>query len=595
MGIDATNFHSIFIIENRNAWNGVNLSLDKEKDLVLCMDFGLFHKLNKENFNVLYLDHLLDTETARKCNSEMNYYLQNWFMGEDKKDLLNYKGYNIGDALLLHVLNDITYFCHFFFNMLIIKKFKYHEIFVISEDAIVAEVLTKLNLSFTKLEITAPTEILPVYNFPIIKWTDDKINKKSLKSILKDSAANLLDSAFYIRDLFLLKKKKTVFIQNYYPTSSIIQTLIDEGKINVILNNYTPKKSILKQKRISFGTYNNGTEAIEVIENFKSAKKINWTYEGFDLGQFLQDQLLSTVEKRVDEGISVIKSIEKYFSKNPIQLMIPVTNLWLENRLIMNYCRNHGIPVFMIINGLLNVKHWRDAHDSNWVNCYSDSLKVDYFKNKSNALSIGDPRMDVYAKADSKIINRDNPVIVIGAAAYNHIDQTSYVAFEFDFLFDVLSVLSKLTAGGKQRHVILKVRANGYADAYQDFVNEYFPDLGVEVIQYSSFIEVVKKADLYLSFYSQTLMEAAALGIPTIYYKKDDADMYKPYDNESELVTAVNCDELELRINDFYKDDIVFRPFLDRKVLEKYIGPLDGNNLQRNLDFIESLLKNDVN
>jgi hypothetical protein len=30
---------------------------------------------------------------------------------------------------------------------------------------------------------------------------------------------------------------------------------------------------------------------------------------------------------------------------------------------------------------------------------------------------------------------------------------------------------------------------------------------------------------------------------------------------------------------------------LDRDVMEKYIGPLDGKNLERNMNFIDTMLK----
>ena len=53
----------------------------------------------------------------------------------------------------------------------------------------------------------------------------------------------------------------------------------------------------------------------------------------------------------------------------------------------------------------------------------------------------------------------------------------------------------------------------------------------------------------------------------------------------------MNCNDLSRAINDFQNNHPRFDAFLDRKVMEKYIGPLDGKNLERNLDFIYELLK----
>ena len=42
---------------------------------------------------------------------------------------------------------------------------------------------------------------------------------------------------------------------------------------------------------------------------------------------------------------------------------------------------------------------------------------------------------------------------------------------------------------------------------------------------------------------------------------------------------------------DFQESHVRYNAFLNREIMEKYIGSLDGNNLQRNLDFIYELLE----
>jgi hypothetical protein len=96
---------------------------------------------------------------------------------------------------------------------------------------------------------------------------------------------------------------------------------------------------------------------------------------------------------------------------------------------------------------------------------------------------------------------------------------------------------------------------------------------------------------LYISIYSQTLFEAASLGIPTIYYKKDTELNNRPFDAKSELVTALNVDELKEKILLFYENDDCYKSFIRKDVMEKYIGPLDGKNHERIVEFIYSLVK----
>lgn len=273
--------------------------------------------------------------------------------------------------------------------------------------------------------------------------------------------------------------------------------------------------------------------------------------------------------------------------------MVPVTNLWLNNRLIMNYCKENNIPIFMIINGLLNTDFTHEAKDSDWVNCYSESIKKEYYKNSATAIPLGDPRMDAYSAIKPRHINYQYPNIVIGAAGFDPTDLNSYVAYEFDFLFDILQVINDLRTEGYKNQVVLKVRANGYIGLYKSFIDEYYPQLNVKIEQAIPFIEVVKQADLYISFYSQTVFEASCLGVPVIYFKKDNQYFHAPFNNNSnELTTAINTEELKSKISAFYSQDSCFDLFLTKQVMEKYIGNLDGKNTERNLEFIDSLIKN---
>jgi hypothetical protein len=75
-----------------------------------------------------------------------------------------------------------------------------------------------------------------------------------------------------------------------------------------------------------------------------------------------------------------------------------------------------------------------------------------------------------------------------------------------------------------------------------------------------------------------------------LYYKKDNEVLNPPFDGKSELVTVGNVDALVEAIEDFRRGDGRFHAFLQRSVMEKYIGPLDGGNLERNLNFIYDFL-----
>jgi spore coat polysaccharide biosynthesis predicted glycosyltransferase SpsG len=193
-------------------------------------------------------------------------------------------------------------------------------------------------------------------------------------------------------------------------------------------------------------------------------------------------------------------------------------------------------------------------------------------------------------KNSAKFINREEPIISIGTSGFNSIDLISYVAIEFDFMFDVLSAFQEIQDESGALNLIIKVRPNGVLEQYTAFVNEYFPNLNAEIVREVPISEVLVKTDLYISIYSQTLFEASCLGIPVIYYKKDQEFLDPPFDMKSELVTVDTIAGLKQAFFDFKAGHNRFNAFLEKPVMEKYVGPLDGKNLERNLDFIYGLL-----
>jgi CDP-glycerol glycerophosphotransferase (TagB/SpsB family) len=169
----------------------------------------------------------------------------------------------------------------------------------------------------------------------------------------------------------------------------------------------------------------------------------------------------------------------------------------------------------------------------------------------------------------------------------------SYLAVEFEFLFDVLQALRIVKDRGISLRVVIKVRSNGYREQYEQFCREYFPGLVDDIADKVPIKDILEQTDFFISIYSQTLFEASCLGIPCVYYKKDDEIKDPPFDGHSELVTVFDVDGLVKAFFDFQAGNKRFGAFLDKSVMERYVGPLDGKNLERNLTFVHELLAKD--
>lgn len=590
VGIPERDFNRVFIVEDRNHWNSCKPLFNEETDLVLVIDLGLMKMLEKEKIEVFYLDNILDRNYLEERNYELHHFLNKWYLDKDGNDIIVYKGVPVGSAYLLNILNDVTYNFHFFIYLSAVKVVSCREIICAVTDEVIKKWVKILFPAARFIEEVDGSEV-PAYYFPISAWMEEKMKTDTFVKKIKRWGVGLFEYIGRVRETLMRNDAPAIYLQNYHPTFPIIDELKKNRDVKVIMANYSSPVNALKERRVF---YRNRTIPADIIESsltaFKNRSFYDWKIDGFDIGANLLELIVPKLPKLLQSAFSRIEDIENYFGPQDVRLMVPVTELWLENNLIINYCKLKGIPVYMIINGLLVNNFSYDARRVDWVNSYSEAIKEDYFGGMDNAICLGDPRMDHYSNQQPKVIDRENPVIIIGAGGYNLIDMNSYLAYEFDFLYDLLEVLSDLEGEGYKHSIVLKVRENGYVSQYSRFLDEYFPHMKVRIEQQKPFKEVIAEADFYLSFYSQTLFEASILGIPALYYKKDQHIINKPFDSKSELVTAFDKTSLKEKIIAFYKKDPIYDVFLKKSVLEKYIGKLDGKNLDRNLQFINRFL-----
>lgn len=590
-------FRSIFLVQNRDYWKACPFPYDKEQDLVLTFDFAVVREISLQGGTVVYLDHIVKSDLIEHYNHETYRFFSTWFLDKNGQDIFAYNGMKISNALRLYIWTDITYFVHLFVNLLALKHVRHERIFVGTEDAQVMDALRLLGLPAETWQ-PAAGELRRGYYFPTFRWMHEKIYPSPMKRLAKIVVSSTLSTATDLGARLGILKNGTqdVFVQPYYPTYAIIRELNRDKNVNVVLENPMDPGSVLQEKFIplDWTTARHRVLAEGMINSFSSRISTQWHIEDTDMGAYLYGIILERAASVLPECLKRMDELIDFFSNRPLKLMITTTNIGMTNCLMLNYCHARNIPTYLIINGYLGNFYLDESKDAQWINSYGPSIKENYFAGMENIVCLGDPRMDSYARAGrSRKISTDRPLIVIGAAGYNNIDLNSYVAYEFDFLHDVLSSCRSLISRGRSMDIIVKVRANGYIDQYRDFVREYHAGLPVTLYDQVPMQQVLAKADCYISIYSGTVFEAACLGIPTVYYKKDTEVMAPPFNGASELVTAATPDDLTRKLELFYERDRSFDAFRERRVLENYIGPLDGKNLERNMDFIYSLLNND--
>ena len=595
-------YRNIFIVDSIHLWSIDNVKYSPLDDLVLTYDLELYKYIEQLGGDIFYLDHIVSKNRMHDNNFLVYKFFQKWHLDKSGEDIFQYKDIPFGLSLRLEFWNEYITYIRLYQCLQALLCMEKENIYLRSSDIVIQKILRKLKIGFEEEDFLKKDEVS--FYFPIAQWMDEKIHPSGLRAFLyktREVFSSYYSSLTLYLDKFLLDKKvKKVFIQEYHPTKKILKHLRSDKNLKILLANFSRGSKIrdnLSERIIPlYGNLNKYEDMTQRLMTELKEKKFEQLI--LDNGLDITSDVYEIIENRIFTSLpNILRTLDScinYFDKNSVDLEILIANIGHTSTLFDMVCKEKNIPSYLIINGLLGPEYSDESKHATFINAYSTSIEKYYFRGMQNIVTLGDPRMDMYA-FESNVINRKTPTVSIGASGFNSVELNSYVAVEFDFMYDVLSSMEILKDRDKSFNIIIKVRGNGYKKQYEVFVEKYFSKLNIKIEDTIAMKDVLLKTDFYISIYSQTLFEASCLGIPAVYYKKDTEIMNPPFDNNSELVTVSSIDDLVQTYYDFENKHHRYDAFLDKKVMEKYIGFLDGKNLKRNLDFIYELLekKND--
>jgi hypothetical protein len=591
-------YRHLLILESSSWWESCESSFNPEEDIVLTFDFGLKNLVESLGGQAFYVDSLCAPEEMQKNNLLADEFFKKWHFDEYGNDIFTEQGVPFGFAFRIEIWSEYLHYVRLRANLEQLKKLKYKKIFVGESNDFLKVVLGEVGSRFELVD-QKNTSNNAVYFFDIHKYMFDALHAKSLKNVAKNIMIWASSNIGFVLDMLSNKRKKTIYAQIYHPTKPIISRLLKRSDLRIVTSSLVTEKGWRKfffQRLIPIRGRNASFEkkADVLLGGFRKKRVTQLILnDGTDVTDGVYAIIERQIKHRVSEALRILNSTVAYVVKHPIHLELMIANIGLVQTIVDCVLKTKGVPSYLIINGLMPSTFGDEAKYASYINCYGIETKKNYYQDAEHVICLGDPRIDAYMnsiKEIARLINRMNPVVSIGTSGFNPLDFNSYVAVEFEFMYEVLTSFQELKNEGQLFSIIIKVRPNGVLDQYKSFIEEYFPELEIDLLREVSMMDVLKKTDLYISIYSQTLFEASCLGIPAIYYKKDKEYLDAPFDGKSELVTVNTVSELKQAFVDFKNANSRFDKFLDRSVMEKYIGPLDGNNTARNIDFIYGLI-----
>ena len=590
-------------MESRGLWDKYQDKFCAKSDLVLTFDFGLKNAIKTVGGEAIYIDAICSPEEMQRNNLLTSEFFKKWHYDKFGKDIFHAQEVAFGFAFRIEIWSELFYYVRIRANLQHLRSIKCDKIFVCEETGFLSNVIKEVGLDFISLRSDLRVDH-EFYFFDIHKYMYDALHAKSIKNILKNTLSIVLSNIRLHADNFLKynSTKTRVYAQIYHPTKSVVGALLGDPNLSVVTSSLISakgwkkfffqrlipirgfKKKFYKTADLLLGDFNNKRWARLVLT------------DGTDVTEGAYSMIERQLKPVLPDALRILDSVISYVENHPFKAEIMIANIGLVQTIVNCVLKTKGVPSYLVINGLMPTTFGDESKYASYINCYGPETKKNYFQNADNVVCLGDPRMDSYCNSmefTNKVVNRLRPTIGIGASGFNNIDLISNVAAEFDFMFDILTALQELKNEGQSFSVVIKVRPNGVLQQYESFVSEYFGQLEIKLIQNMPMNDVLEKIDLYISIASQTLFEASCLGIPVIYYKKDKEFLLPPFDQKSELVTICSVNELKRAFYDFKALNSRFDAFLEKSVMEKYVGPLDGKNLERNLSFIYQILNGD--
>lgn len=596
--VDGSVYRHVLLVASRREMPLEASIYDVKHDLVLTYDFGLFRQIQRFGGRVGYVDRLCAPEVMQENNYRIYRFFANWHLDVNGEDLFQHSGIGFGLTFRIDIWNDFTFYLRTRLCLERLRGSSYKRLLVGDNLVLVESVLQDMDLSYERFSPSPACERVTAYYFPIHRWIDERLRPSIWRVVLRDAVIATMHIIVGIYDncRYCFAPPARVFVQEYHSTRSLLYALQRLRGIQVLQGHFSARPGLMKffcERPIPVLGSERGLRQStrRVLDEFRARRCSRLVLTG-DID--VTEAVYAVIERRIvpllAERVRALAAVIRYLDTHPLNLVILIANIGQIAMLVDCVAKARNIPVYLIINGLLGNDFLDEGKFATVINAYGPSIRDHYFRGMENVLCIGDPRMDAYAMLPRRALNRTHPTITIGTSGFNNVDLNSFLAVEFVFMAQVLEALTQLRSEGVAFNLVLKVRPNGYSHLYRDFCVEYFSILRPRILDQTPMCQVLMQTDFYISIYSQTLFEASTLGIPCIYHKVDSEMLDPPFDGRSELVTTTDVGELVKAIRDFFAGSERFDAFLDREVMARYIGPLDGQNLARNLSVVRELL-----
>jgi hypothetical protein len=256
-----------------------------------------------------------------------------------------------------------------------------------------------------------------------------------------------------------------------------------------------------------------------------------------------------------------------------------------EARLVLRVAQALGIPTLMINDGWRGDDHLLDGMAADRALAWSSSIARNYFGRRRHGhptIVTGNPRSDEARRRSPGAPPGDRlRYLLVGSFTFLPSDLNCRRSDSERFLEQVLEGIAA-SRRARGAHVAVKLHPADRPDGYQA-VLERFAQLDIEVRNEGDVLDLFGEVDAYITTYSTSLLEAAAFGLPVVYYRVNRQRLHAPFSSDDDFMvarTASSSQELAALLDDA---DRLVLPHGDSLAswVERHLGPTDGRCTER--------------
>jgi hypothetical protein len=253
-------------------------------------------------------------------------------------------------------------------------------------------------------------------------------------------------------------------------------------------------------------------------------------------------------------------------------------------RLLVRVAQSLGIPTFVLNDGYKGDELQIEGMSTDVALAWSEAIREHYYaRHPGPVLVTGNPKFSTVTPPARALRQDRPPRLLVGTFTFSPIDLNCRRSDAEDFLDQVLEGIAGALPSAASE-VVVKLHPADEPAHYRELVARY-PQLEVTLTSAGDVVELFAEADIYLTTYSTSLLEAART-MPVVYYRVNEQRLGPPFDGDEYLTprTASTPGELTALLRD--RDRLVAAP---PAWIEHYLGPAGA--LERIVDAIEGQLR----